>query len=196
MAKRVMFVATDNKDARVGQRIYLDGWLAGVPEPIGWGGWPDGELGRWITYHEPIKVLLWLGRPFTADAALAELDDRQLIEEVYRWHLVNLEISREREEAYERRHPGRYRGIKWNVRYVTNFGRSMAFLRTFAARVHWINVYDPDRGKIGLNVEILTDEDARRFVRKWEVIRFISKYWWVFVFAIALAGLSFIQTPR
>ena len=189
MARRILFVPSDDKAARVGQRLYLDGWLAGVSEPVGWRDWPDGELERWIVHNEPIKLLLWMGPPFTAEAALAQLNDRELIEEVYRWHLVNLKIMREREEAYARRHPDRYRGIKWNVRYVTNYGRSIAFLRTFAARVNWISVYDPDRGKTGINVEILTDDDARRFVRSWETMRFLTTYWSAILIAILLIGV-------
>jgi hypothetical protein len=142
-----------------------------------------------VVHREPIKVFLWSGPPFTRSSAIGELRDPELVEDIYRWHLVNRGYWIARQQDYYRKHPNAYQGIKWNVRYVTNWGGSIEFRRTFAATVHWINVYDPGLQKTGINVEVLTGGDARRYDRIWEARRFISTSWWVIAYLLVLIGL-------
>ena len=196
MARRIQFVATDCKTLRVGQRLYVDAALTGVPEPVGWQDWPADKFERWIARCEPIKIELWtdqriwlggMGAQFFRGNLIAEISDEELRRSIYRRHLNNMRIWKAQEQDHHRTHPDAYRGIRWNCNHVIDWGNSIEFQKTYAARVNWLNVYDPVTQKTGINAELLTGEDARRFAFIAGVRATFLKYRMIFVFIAFLA---------
>ena len=191
MGRTTVFIATDNKSLRMGQRLYIDGWWTDEPEPTGWAEWTP-EARKWVDERKPLTCVLSDVPTFRSEEGLGRVKDlnflvfwyARLLGYRYRRRQV-VEQIKLREAEEDRRNPGKYRSIFSSGVPLSMSGFS-AFKDEFAAKVSWLHVYNPDEGRMGICVDILDDKDARRFILIDRTKSHVKEIGPTFLFVLAL----------